>query len=225
MCVFCHILSLNSESSHQTKTFRCTKDEFCLIKRICSFIFCFFSANCDSISLIADFQSKQVQQLFSQLLPHCIHCCCCCTLPGFFNKFLPSKFPLCFQTDNIICNQQSSQNVNTCKSVLIGFHPTFVSCFDGVSQFCLAVLHKQDSSTLNLIYQEWRLLMQSLKTASNSITKRLAPGRSLFRDQQPCSEDLVMSWRGFTSGNIIYVPEPLCFSPLNPLRTERPLVW
>lgn len=76
------------------------------------------------------------------------------------------------------CNQSSSLWISSNRFPVWRLFCRMMFLF----QFLLAVLQKMDSSTCNQIYQGWQLLMQSLKTLCNSITKRLAPGRSPFRD-------------------------------------------
>lgn len=98
----------------------------------------------------------------------------------------------------------------------------FVLDYDEVSRLPLAVLHKQDSSTSNLIYRSCQLSMQSLKAPCNSITKRLAPGLSLLRLA-------ALQWGFGNELKRIYqwdynmCPRAAVFFPLNPLRADRPL--
>lgn len=143
----------------------------------------------DGFSLMASFSLAQMQQLFSQLFPHHSHSCCC---QAFLRHHFCSHFPF-WQLQSHLSSLWIKPNLAgtnailqsamwlECRSTLTAFHLMLALDYHEVSRFLTATVCKQDSSTSNLIYQGWQLLMQSFKPPCNSITKRLAPGPSLFR--------------------------------------------
>lgn len=156
---------------------------FCLNKRQKIYSACFgffFSTNCDGFCLMAAISSCKSATIISPIVSSSHFQPLHAAKLFFSGNHIPpgerpvdENTPAVWPADNMATNREV--RAQTCKSV-------FVWYCDAVSQDLLAVLHKWDSSTFNLIYRDGQLLMQSLKAPCNSITKRLAPGRSLFRD-------------------------------------------